>query len=119
MADKVTLKTSEDTGSRLVTMSVSGAPDITPDQSYITYAIRPSQVSFRYVLEDGAWTLEDVEVRGRAVDSKSGNVNPTTRRTHGVVYRDLINKGGIQKAVTPDWVVAFAAQYADPAKLPQ
>jgi hypothetical protein len=114
----VTFKTTEDTGSRLVTMSVAGAPDITSDQSYITYSIRPSQISFRYVLEDGGWLLEDVEVRGRAVDSKSGNVNPTTRRTHGVVYRDLTNKGGIQKAVTPGWVVSAAKQYADPAKLP-
>lgn len=114
MSDDITLQTVEDTGSRLITMRVTGAPDIDPEQSYISYHVRPTMASLRYVLTDGVWVLEDIEVRGRAVDSKSGNVNPTTRRTHGVVYRDLTGKGGIQKAKTPAWVVKLAKTYAKP-----
>ena len=117
MTDDITVRVVEDTGDRMVTVYVTGAPDITPDQSYITFNIRPSTASLRYAISDGRWVLEDVEVRGRSVDTRTGQINKATRRTYGVVYRDLTNKGGIQKARTPDWVVTLAKNYTNPDKL--
>ncbi len=110
-----------DTGVRVVELTVDNVPDITPEQSYISFHLRPSTLELRYSSDGlGAWKLVEVATTGRGVNSKDGSVNLTSRRTHSVTYTDLTGKGGIHKAVTPKWVVDLAAKYAsDPDALPR
>lgn len=110
-----------DTGVRVVELTVDNVPDITPEQSYISFHLRPSMLELRYGSEGvDAWKLVEISVTGRGVNSKDGSVNLASRRTHSVTYTDLTGKGGIHKAVTPKWVVDLATKYAnDPDALPR
>lgn len=117
----IKLNAIRDDSTRIVELVVDNAPDVTPEQSYIQFTMRPSMLSLRYVAANlDEWKLVDVTVVGRAVNSKDGTVNLASRRTHQVNYTDLTGKGGIHKAVTPKWVIDLAAKFANsPEKLPR
>lgn len=117
----IKLNVIRDDGTRMVDLVVDDAPDITPEQSYIQFGIRPSMLSLRYTSSGtDPWTLADVTVTGRAVNAKDGTVNLASRRTHSVTYTDLKGSGGIHKAVTPKWVIDLASKYGNtPDELPR
>jgi len=116
----IKLNTIRDESTRVVELVVDDAPDVTPEQSNVTFTVRPSMLTLSYAATGlSSWKLASVTVTGRSV-TKDGTINLASRRTHLTTYTDLTGKGGIHVAVTPKWVVDLAAKYGDaPEKLPR
>lgn len=116
----IKLNAIRDESTRVVELVVDGAPNITPEQSYVKFTVRPSMLTLSYAASGlDSWKLASVTVTGRSV-SKDGTVNLASRRTHLTTYTDLTGKGGTQVAKTPKWVVDLAAKYGGtPDELPR
>jgi hypothetical protein len=108
-----------DEGTRVLRGDITGAPDVTPEQSCLTTTFRPESILLEYVSNGlSGWRLKEVTVSGRLVN-KAGEVNRTTRRQQHATWADLTGSGKTHKAVTPKWVVDLARKYmTDPDSVP-
>jgi len=120
MATPIKLNVTEDEGTRLVTLKVSGVPDITPEESCLKHVVRPEALVLEYISEGlNPWVLHKVTASGRLVNVHTGEVSRTTMRRHFSSWTDLKGTGQVHKAVTPKWVVQLAEKFPTPEELPR
>lgn len=100
-----------DEGTRVLRGDLTGAPDVTPEQSGLQTSFRAEHIHLEYVSRGlSGWRLESVIVSGRPV-MKSGGVNLRTRRELHATWDDLAGNGTTRKVTTPKWVVDLAKKH--------